>query len=355
MKKILPLLEIIALVLFILFLPKASYAGSCDFEKMLKPLQVSPASGNITTYFNFSGQIENCPNYTEDQATGLRLLAYDTNNDVVFNEPLVTDVQGNIIVNGVLFGKTGTFTVTLTNVGNGEELASTPPVTIKDTPNTKLSCGDTVPVITEDDKDPCPSECPATSVNAGEKRVCGGQLDSETEERCDTSINLDTLAECESTINSPAKKCKNGTGWVCDNSNFVPCKSGNDVKCIPSAPLPGSWKDVCTPQTTCKKAGGPSVVCTTTYRCETAVGPVTASADQFVKWLFGLILGLSGGIALLLIIYSGYKLMLSRGNPEKIQGAKETLVSTIVGLMFIIFSMVILEIIGVDILGIFPK
>lgn len=73
---------------------------------------------------------------------------------------------------------------------------------------------------------------------------------------------------------------------------------------------------------------------------------------NFVKSIFGIILSLSGGIALLLIIYSGYKLMLSQGNPEKVQEAKETLTAAIVGLLFIIFSLVILQVIGVDILKI---
>lgn len=70
----------------------------------------------------------------------------------------------------------------------------------------------------------------------------------------------------------------------------------------------------------------------------------------FVKSLFGILLSLSGGIALVLIIMSGYQLMTSQGNPEKVQAAKETLTSAIVGLLFIIFSMVILQIIGVKIL-----
>lgn len=72
----------------------------------------------------------------------------------------------------------------------------------------------------------------------------------------------------------------------------------------------------------------------------------------FVKSIFGIILSLSGGIALILIIVSGYQMMASQGNPEKLQGAKETLTSAVVGLLFIIFSMVILQVIGVDILKI---
>ena len=74
------------------------------------------------------------------------------------------------------------------------------------------------------------------------------------------------------------------------------------------------------------------------------------NAQTFVESLFSLILGLSGGLALLLIILSGYKVILARGNPEKMTGAKESLTSAIVGLLFIIFSLVILEVIGVDIL-----
>ena len=54
----------------------------------------------------------------------------------------------------------------------------------------------------------------------------------------------------------------------------------------------------------------------------------------------------------LIIIYSGYVLATSQGNKEKIAAARETLTSAILGLLFIIFSIVILEIIGVDILRI---
>ncbi|OGH38956.1 MAG: hypothetical protein A3B44_03575 [Candidatus Levybacteria bacterium RIFCSPLOWO2_01_FULL_38_21] len=72
----------------------------------------------------------------------------------------------------------------------------------------------------------------------------------------------------------------------------------------------------------------------------------------FVKSIFGIVLGLSGGIALLLIIYSGYQLIASQGKPEALQAARDQLVAAIIGLIFIIFSLVILQIIGVDILKI---
>ncbi len=44
--------------------------------------------------------------------------------------------------------------------------------------------------------------------------------------------------------------------------------------------------------------------------------------------------------------------MASSGNPEKVQAAREQLTSAVVGLLFIIFSITILQVIGVDILHI---
>lgn len=87
--------------------------------------------------------------------------------------------------------------------------------------------------------------------------------------------------------------------------------------------------------------------------CPTAIGNITASAQGLVTGIFKILLLLGGTIALILIIISGYRLMTSRGNPEHVQGAREQLTAAIVGLLFIIFSFVILQFIGVDILGIF--
>lgn len=94
----------------------------------------------------------------------------------------------------------------------------------------------------------------------------------------------------------------------------------------------------------CSSAGG----------CPTAVGNLSTNPVNFVKTLFSILLGLSGGIAVLLIIISGYRLMTSQGNPERVQGAREQLTAAIIGLIFIILSFSILRFIGVDVLGIFP-
>lgn len=84
----------------------------------------------------------------------------------------------------------------------------------------------------------------------------------------------------------------------------------------------------------------------------TAIGDINTEPAEFVKRIFSLVLGMAGGIALILIIISGYKFMTSAGDPEKVKSATEGLTSAVIGLLFIIFAFVILQIIGVDILRI---
>ena len=85
---------------------------------------------------------------------------------------------------------------------------------------------------------------------------------------------------------------------------------------------------------------------------DTAIGPISTDPQSFAKNVVNIVLGLSGGIALIMIIISGYKFMISQGNPEALKDAQEQLTSAIVGLLFIILSFVILQMIGGDILGI---
>ena len=83
---------------------------------------------------------------------------------------------------------------------------------------------------------------------------------------------------------------------------------------------------------------------------DTAFGPINTDAAGLVTSIFTILLGLSGGVAILLIIAAGYQLMTSQGNPEKVKEGRERLTAAIVGLLFIIFSAAILQIIGVDLL-----
>lgn len=88
-----------------------------------------------------------------------------------------------------------------------------------------------------------------------------------------------------------------------------------------------------------------------TAECETAIGKIDVKSPQdFVKQIFSYVLVIAGIGTVILFIYSGYILMTSGGDKQKVQGARETITSAIAGLLFIIFSIALLEFIGVDIL-----
>jgi len=61
---------------------------------------------------------------------------------------------------------------------------------------------------------------------------------------------------------------------------------------------------------------------------------------------------MGGGIALLMIIFGAFQMMTSAGNPEKLNEGKELVSAAVAGLMFIIFSVFLLKLIGQDILAI---
>lgn len=62
-------------------------------------------------------------------------------------------------------------------------------------------------------------------------------------------------------------------------------------------------------------------------------------------WVLGIALGFAAGFAVLMIIVSGYGILSSQGDPEKLQNAKGTLTAAISGLLFIILSVTIFRLI----------
>ncbi len=85
----------------------------------------------------------------------------------------------------------------------------------------------------------------------------------------------------------------------------------------------------------------------------TAIGciPIGNMTSMTVAVL-GFAAGIGGGITLLMIIAGGFIILTSSGNPEKLQTGKEIITNAIAGLLLILFSAVVLRVIGVDILQI---
>ncbi len=84
---------------------------------------------------------------------------------------------------------------------------------------------------------------------------------------------------------------------------------------------------------------------------ETAFGLFNTDPGAFVTNVFAILLSSSGGVGVLLLIRAGYRIMISQGKPEQLQQGRDDLIAAIVGLLFLIFSFVILQVIGVDILN----
>jgi hypothetical protein len=84
----------------------------------------------------------------------------------------------------------------------------------------------------------------------------------------------------------------------------------------------------------------------------TAVGCIPQTPEAIVKTLIEIGLIISGAIVLIMILAGAFMLSTSQGDPKKTQDAKELISSAIIGLLFIIFSITILQFVGVSILRI---
>lgn len=84
----------------------------------------------------------------------------------------------------------------------------------------------------------------------------------------------------------------------------------------------------------------------------TGLGEIPTQPAAFVEKVLSIALGVAGGIAFILMVFGAFRLLTSTGDPEGIKEGWSILTSAIVGLLFIIFSVFILRVIGVDILKI---
>lgn len=178
-----------------------------------------------------------------------------------------------------------------------------------------------------------PSPAPITSCHTYSQGSCG------TGSICyDGDLNTDHIV--------PGAQCGTLQGW-----HFGSDGSGNVPKCgIIGNPY-------------CCDQGGAMVNFTYQQPCikdskgnctavATGFGNIPISVTAAISAIFAILLSFSGGIVLIIIIFSGYRIMTSGGDQEKLKGAREMLTAGIIGLLFIIFSVTILRIIGVDILRI---
>lgn len=82
-----------------------------------------------------------------------------------------------------------------------------------------------------------------------------------------------------------------------------------------------------------------------------AIGCLPTDFSALVnKYVFTTGVGLAGGIAFIYFLYGAFLIMTSSGNAEKMEEAKQIITSSLAGLILIIFSVFLLQVIGVQVL-----
>ncbi len=157
-----------------------------------------------------------------------------------------------------------------------------------------------------------------------------GDAAQENDDRCPAS-------DC------PATECPGGS-WYC-LKNATECPE-------PDMPPPRgeSWK-LCH-QLQEGDARGNCLSCLSSQGIWTAVGCIPTNPVNMIQVLIRIGLMIGGGVALLIILAGSFVLSTSQGDPKKTSEAKEMITSALIGLVFIIFSVSILQLIGVQILQI---
>lgn len=127
-----------------------------------------------------------------------------------------------------------------------------------------------------------------------------------------------------------------------------------DLLCARSRTPAGACQDVELPPTNpCPTAAIPWAGCKDKSYINTALGCIPiADANAFIKWFLGYAILLAGGVAFLLMLSGGLMVIVSSGDPNRVKAGSELITSALAGLLFIIFSLFLLRLVGVEILQI---
>ncbi len=85
---------------------------------------------------------------------------------------------------------------------------------------------------------------------------------------------------------------------------------------------------------------------------DTDFGPLCNDPASLVSSIYQYGLGLIGGVALVFIIYGGYLILSSQGEPDKLNIGRSYIIYSIVGLLLALSGFVFYQIVAQNILGI---
>lgn len=174
------------------------------------------------------------------------------------------------------------------------------------------------------------------------------------------SISIQTLASSTTSTGGSIPMCTIGTtGNYVQSAGYDPqsCPIGTcfqydlpyyNCYTITSGDRTSLVTPACTPGVDCTEAAGklcPNGV-------DTAIGCIPTQPRELVFAILKLAAGVGGGIAFLLMLLGAFQMITSAGNPETLKMGQERFTSAVIGLLFVIFSVLLMQIIGFDILKI---
>lgn len=95
----------------------------------------------------------------------------------------------------------------------------------------------------------------------------------------------------------------------------------------------------------------PCTVTTTGGSCDTALGNIPTDPQGLATKILGVGVGLGGAFAFILMVIGSIRVLTSSGDPKNVAAGRDMIVAAIAGLLFIIFSVLILRFIGIQIIG----
>lgn len=173
---------------------------------------------------------------------------------------------------------------------------------------------------------------------------------NEVNDSCPTESGQNTtkLPNDDSTCGGTSQRCCSGKSCDTDPKILTCTPTKNGEYCQDE----GQINALKTGGTGTNKSSENSALCPDGISVNTALGCLAAGnpakmVSQLLGW--GAIVG--AGIAFLMIVFAGIQIVLAGGDPKKVQAARELITSAIAGLFLIIFSVLLLNFIGVKILG----
>lgn len=149
-------------------------------------------------------------------------------------------------------------------------------------------------------------------------------------------------------------ECPQGT-YLCymDNLNIPMCESPNFDPNEPDSTVARKTNLIdanCDPSDASCLSSKPVICGEETVK--TAIGCISTKPQDLITAFIKLATGISGGIALLLMIFASIKMILSHGNADQLKSGRDQFTSAVIGLLFVIFAVFLMQLIGVNILDI---